>query len=125
MYRYKILDKARKRAKELDGVGALYSWCSIDGDETSVVFEASTAEYHIECDIAYAINRYYRSTGDEEFLYNYGAEILFETARFMFGRGEYIEEQGGRFCLNAVCNFNSIFNNISCSHVSDTFNNIK
>lgn len=103
MYRYKILDKARKRAKELDGVGALYSWCSIDGDETSVVFEASTAEYHIECDVAYAINRYYRSTGDEEFLYNYGAEILFETARFMFGRGEYIEEQDGRFCLNAVC----------------------
>ena len=103
MYRYKILDKARERAEQLDGKGALYSWCSIDGEETSVVFEASTAEYHINSDIAYAINRYYLSTGDTEFLYNYGAEILFETARFMYNRGGYIEEQGNRFCLNAVC----------------------
>ena len=103
MYRYKILDKARERAAQLDGKGALYSWCSIDGEETSVVFEASTAEYHIESDIAYAINRYFRSTGDREFLFRYGAEMLFETAMFMLDRGTYIAENGGSFCINAVC----------------------
>ncbi len=103
MYRYKILDKARERAGQLGGVGALYSWCSIDGEETSVVFEASTAEYHINSDIAFAIARHYKSTGDRDFMYNYMAEILFETAKFMAHRGSFVEAYDGRFCINAVC----------------------
>ena len=103
MYRYKILDKARARAAQLGAVGALYSWCSIDGEETSVVFEASTAEYHINSDIAFAIARHYKSTNDKEFMYNYMAEILFETAKFMAHRGTFVEAYDGRFCINAVC----------------------
>lgn len=103
MYRYRILDKARERAAEFDAPGAMYSWCSIDGEETSVVFEASTAEYHLNSDIAYSIWRYYDSTEDRAFLYDYGAEIVFETAKFMFWRGNFSAARGGRFCLNAVC----------------------
>ncbi|MBQ7901196.1 MAG: glycoside hydrolase family 65 protein, partial [Clostridia bacterium] len=103
MYRNKILDKARERAAQLGGVGALFSWCSIDGEETSVVFEASTAEYHINSDIAYAIWRYLRVTGDSEFVYNNCAEMLFETARFMAHRGTFVEAYDGRFCINSVC----------------------
>ena len=103
MYRYRILNKARERAAEFDAPGAMYSWCSIDGEETSVVFEASTAEYHLNSDIAYSIWRYYDSTGDKDFLYNYGAEIVFETAKFMFWRGNFSKARGGRFCINAVC----------------------
>ncbi len=103
MYRYSILDKARERAQLMDGKGAMFSWCSIDGEETSVVFEASTAEYHLQSDIAYAIWRYYMSTKDTEFMNSYGNEILFETARYMFSRGEFIEATGGKFCINAVC----------------------
>ncbi len=103
MYRYRILDKARARAKEFDAVGAMYAWCSVDGEETSVVFEASTAEYHLNSDIAYAVWRYVDSTRDTEFLYNYGAEIVFETAKFMSGRGAFVEARGGKFCINAVC----------------------
>ncbi len=103
MYRYRILDKARARAKEFDTVGAMYAWCSVDGEETSVVFEASTAEYHLGCDIAFAVWRYVDSTQDYDFLYNYGAEIVFETARFMSNRGAFVEARGGKFCINAVC----------------------
>lgn len=103
MYRYKILDKARARAKEFDTRGAMYAWCSIDGDETSVVFEASVAEYHLNSDIAHAIWRYVDSTDDKEFLYNYGAEIVFETAIFMSLRGKFVPARGGKFCINAVC----------------------
>lgn len=103
MYRYKILDKARERAKQLDGEGALYSWCSIDGEETSVVFEASTAEYHINSAIAYAIWRYYELTGDREFIYDFCAEILFETAKFYAHRGQFIPERDNKFCINVVC----------------------
>lgn len=103
LYRYRILDKARERAKEFGTVGAMYSWCSIDGEETSVVFEASTAEYHLNSDIAYAIWRYVDTTLDKEFLYDYGAEIVFETAKFMSHRGSFVDTRGGKFCINAVC----------------------
>lgn len=103
MYRYRILDKARARAKEFDTRGAMYAWCSIDGEETSVVYEASTAEYHLNSDIAYAVWRYVDTTGDKEFLYNYGAEIVLETAVFMSLRGKFVESRGKRFCINAVC----------------------
>lgn len=102
-YRTKLLDKARERAREMGACGALYSWCSIDGEETSVVFEASTAEYHINSDIAYAIWRYYQATEDSDFVYENCAEMLFETAKFMAHRGTFVEAYDGRFCINAVC----------------------
>ncbi len=102
-YRYEILDKARERAQLMDGKGAMYSWSSIDGEETSVVFEASTAEYHLQSDIAYALWRYYSSTGDTGFMNQYGNEVLFETARYMFSRGVFVEAADGKFCINAVC----------------------
>lgn len=103
MYRYRILDKARERAREFNTVGAMYTWCTIGGQETSIVFEASVAEYHLNSDIAYSIWRYCDSTGDKEFLYDYGAEIVFETAKFMSHRGCFVENQGGKFCINVVC----------------------
>ena len=103
LYRKKILDKARERASLLGGVGALFSWCSIDGEETSVVFEASTAEYHINSDVAYATWRYQRVTEDDAFVYENCAEMLFETAKFYAHRGTFVEAHDGRFCLNSVC----------------------
>lgn len=103
LYRTKLLDKARKRAKEIGNDGALYSWCSIDGEETSVVFEASTAEYHINADIAYAVWRYEKATGDSSFVYDNCAEMLFETAKFYAHRGSFVEAHDGRFCINSVC----------------------
>lgn len=103
MYRVKLLDKARKRAKEIGNDGALYSWCSIDGEETSVVFEASTAEYHINADIAYAVWRYEKATGDSDFVYENCAEMIFETAKFYAHRGTFVEAHDGRFCINSVC----------------------
>jgi alpha,alpha-trehalose phosphorylase len=103
MYRHGLLDKARERARQMGGEGALFSWNSISGEECGVVYEAATAEYHIECAVACAIDRYVRSTGDRAFLHGPGAEILFETARFLSGRGAFIPARGGRFCLNVVC----------------------
>ncbi len=102
-YRIKLLDKARERAGEIGNTGALYSWCSIDGEETSVVFEASTAEYHINADIAYAVWRYEQVTEDCDFVYNECSEMLFETAKFYAHRGSFVDAYDGRFCLNSVC----------------------
>ncbi|MBE6940861.1 MAG: beta-phosphoglucomutase [Ruminococcaceae bacterium] len=103
MYRYRTLDRARERAKEFGTVGAMYPWCGISGEETSIIFEASVAEYHLQSDIAYAIWRYYDSTGDRDFFYQYGAEMVFETARYMAHRGCFVEANDGKFCINVVC----------------------
>lgn len=103
MYRYNILPKARERAAQMEDQGALYSWNSINGEECGHVFEAVTAQYHINNDVFYAIYRYYEATGDEEFLVNYGAEILFEISKCMAHRGNFIPLKGNKFCINVVC----------------------
>ena len=46
-------------------------------------------ELHIASDVAYAVWHYYCITGDEQFLLTYGAEMLFETARFWMSRLAY------------------------------------
>jgi len=100
-YRYSILDKARERAVQMQGKGALFSWNSVKGEECGHVYEASTAEYHLLSDIAHAIELYDRMTGDEDFIFTQGAEMLFEMCRFLEDRGCRVEGKG--FCLNVVC----------------------
>jgi alpha,alpha-trehalose phosphorylase len=80
-YRYRILDAARQRATELAQRGALYPWRTINGEEASAYYAAGTAQYHIDADISYAINKYVRATGDDDFLAREGIDILVETAR--------------------------------------------
>ncbi|QQE76864.1 beta-phosphoglucomutase [Alicyclobacillus sp. SO9] len=101
-YRYTTLDKARMRAKELAHKGALYAWRTIDGEETSPYFPAGTAAYHINADIMYALKKYLHATNDTEFLLKYGAEMLFETARFWVDMGAYIPKHENQFCINEV-----------------------
>nr|WP_274601625.1 glycosyl hydrolase family 65 protein [Clostridium rhizosphaerae] len=102
-YRYSILPNARERARIMSHKkGALYPWRTIDGDECSAYFPAGTAQYHINADIAFAIKRYMEATEDKDFLLNYGAEILFETARLWADLGEFIENKGNKFCINDV-----------------------
>jgi len=102
-FRYNTLDKARKRAKEIGhATGALFPWRTIDGEECSTYFPAGTAQYHINADIAFAIKRYYDATEDQDFLINYGAEILFETARLWMDLGKYSARRNNRFCIYGV-----------------------
>lgn len=100
MYRYKILPAARQRARELHHKGALYPWRTINGEEASPYYPAGTAQYHINADIAYSCRRYWKISGDDEFLLDYGAEMLFETARFWSDFADYIPDKG--YCFNCV-----------------------
>jgi alpha,alpha-trehalose phosphorylase len=102
LFRYRMLDKARERARELSHRGALYPWRTIGGEEASAYYAAGTAQYHINADIMYALRKYVNATGDELFLEQYGAEMLVETARFWFDIGFFSERRGGRFCINGV-----------------------
>ncbi len=101
-YRYSIIDKARLRAQELSHKGVLFPWRTINGEEASAYFPAGTAQYHINADIAFGINQYIKSTGDKDFLINYGLEIFIETARFWYDLGEFIPGMDGAFCIHEV-----------------------
>ncbi len=103
LYRYNTLPEARENARRVRVGGALYPWRTINGQEASAFFMGSTVQFHINADIAYAVQQYVSVTGDYDFLYNYGAEILFETARMWSSRGSYIELMDNKFCINEVC----------------------
>lgn len=101
-YRYHTLEQAKARAKEMDCAGALYPWRTINGEEASPYFPAGTAQYHINADIAFAVQKYFDMTQDETFFNEMGAEILIETARFYYSYGDYIPSKNNKFCLNGV-----------------------
>jgi alpha,alpha-trehalose phosphorylase len=90
------------RARELSQRGALFPWRTISGEEASAYYEAGTAQYHINADIMFALRKYVNATGDEEFLWEYGAEMLVETARLWQDLGFFSPRKEGKFCINGV-----------------------
>ena len=101
-FRWKMLDAARKRARELSQEGALYPWRTINGEEASAYYAAGTAQYHINAAVAYAVERYLFATADTEFLAHEGAEILVETARMWADLGFWDHTGGDRFRIHGV-----------------------
>ncbi len=107
MYRYNTLDGAREnRRLENEAYntcykGARFAWESTySGLERTPLFVENehgekvriftgTNEKHITPDVAYAIYKYWLATGDDDFLCKYGAEMIFETARYS---GSILEE---------------------------------
>lgn len=102
-YRYHILDNARERARQMEDKGALYAWCSINGKETSVYHEASTAQYHLDGDIGYAIQSYFEASNDEQFMVDMGLEMLLELSKCLSYRGNFIPTKDNKFCINGIC----------------------
>lgn len=99
-YRYTILDEARKEARNL-GIqrGAKIPWRTINGKESSPYYPAGSAQIHINSDIAFSIIMYYRMTQDDEFMIQYGVELLLETALFLLDWGHFKE---GSFHIDGV-----------------------
>ncbi len=100
MYRYNTLDGARQNAVEEGYTGASYAWESTDtGVESTpelvilpdgevVRILSGKYENHISANIACTVWKYWQATLDEDFLINYGAEIVFESARYYASRSE-------------------------------------
>ena len=105
-YRHRRLDAARRLALEAGLRGAMYPWQSgSDGrDETQIVHlnpksgrwqaDNTHLQRHVNAAIAYNIWRYYEATGDREFLFFYGAEMLFEIARFWASVATFNADRG-------------------------------
>ena len=102
MYRYSILEVARENTRKISKIGIRYPWNTIDGMEYAWVF-CGIDQYHINSDIAYGIWRYYQSTRDDDFMYNFGAEMVIETARFLYQLGHFDSSNNNRFVINTVC----------------------
>ena len=102
MHRVRTLPDARRRAREVGCKGALFPWRTINGEEASAYYAAGTAQYHIDADVAYALDQYVRVTGDTDFLFRYGVELLVETARMWAGLGFFSERRDGRFVIHKV-----------------------
>ncbi|AEH51605.1 glycoside hydrolase family 65 protein [Pseudothermotoga thermarum] len=101
LYRYNTLEGARKNAYATGYKGARFAWESADdGTEVTpkwgvdylgnpVRIWTADEEIHITADISIAIVNYHIVTGDDEFMKNYGVEILLDTAKFWISRLEY------------------------------------
>ncbi|MDN3310023.1 glycosyl hydrolase family 65 protein [Microbacterium oryzae] len=92
--RTKMLPAARRRAAKMSEAGALYPWRTINGEEASAYYAAGTAQYHINADIAFALVRYVRATGDLDFMAREGADVLVETARMWTTLGFWRQNEG-------------------------------
>ena len=113
MYRYDTLPAARRKARANGCEGAQYAWESaLTGDETTprwvpgpnselVRIWTGDIQLHITADVAYAVWQYWRASGDDEFVRDYGAEIILDTAVFWGSRAEY-NAQRDRYEINDV-----------------------
>ncbi|MCM2322122.1 MAG: hypothetical protein NDJ90_02560 [Oligoflexia bacterium] len=111
-YRHSTLNGARERARRLGYEGACYAWestasgldatpktISLKGTDATVPIFTGTQQIHVTGGVSHAVLQYWDSTGDEEFVRAYGAEILFETARFW---GSRATERKGRYHILGV-----------------------
>ena len=110
MYRYHTMKGAREYAREGGNKGVRFPWESADtGHETTPAWTADGTvriwtgerEIHITSAIVFGLISYLTSTQDTEFLLDYGAEILFETARYWDSRLEY-DKAEDRYKLTEV-----------------------
>jgi trehalose/maltose hydrolase-like predicted phosphorylase len=94
MYRYRRMGEARAAAREAGWQGAMFPWQSgSEGiEETQRVHlnplsghwepDLSRNQRHVNAAIFYNVWRYVQTANDLEFLDHYGAEMMFEIARF-------------------------------------------
>ncbi len=101
MYRYKRLPAAKDYAKENGYKGAMYPWQSgMYGDEQSQSThlnpitnqwdpDNSRKQRHVSLAIAYNIWNYYNMSLDDDFIQNYGLEMMLNIAKLWISMAEY------------------------------------
>jgi alpha,alpha-trehalose phosphorylase len=114
-WRISVLGAARDNARAMGHEhGALYPWRTIGGHECSSFFPAGQAQYHINADIAHALDTYLAATGDRTVLDAGGAEMLVETAQIWLAIGFHDPVLDDAFVINRVTGpdeYSAIVNN--------------
>ncbi|WP_020429159.1 glycoside hydrolase family 65 protein, partial [Paenibacillus riograndensis] len=112
-FRYKTLPEAVDRAKEVDCEGACYPIATIDGTESCDLWQHSNLQLHVGTAVSYGIWHYVKNTGDRDFLYSKGAEMLIQISRFYATRGQWGQRSGeyGYFGVMGPDEFQLMVNN--------------
>jgi len=121
IYRYKHLGKSIENAAKLgfkDGA-ALYPMVTMNGEECHNEWEITFEEIHRNGAIAFAIYNYVRHTGDEDYLKEYGLEVLIGISRFWNQRATYSENLG-KFVILGVTGPNEYENNVNNNWYTNT-----
>ena len=95
-WRHATMDLAEARARELGLEGVAFPWRTIRGQECSGYWPAGTAAFHINADVADAVRRYLRATGDKDFEQGVGLDLLVATARLWRSLGHHDADGGFR-----------------------------
>lgn len=66
--------------------------------------EVAANQQHITADIGIAIENYYRATGDKEWMYTEGCELIREIATFIASRVEF-DQTTGKYVVRGVILF--------------------
>lgn len=106
LYRYRRLPQARRAARQAGRDGAMFPWQSgSNGREESQTLHLNPRSHrwlpdhtylqrHIGIAIAHNTWHYYQATGDDEFLSEFGAELILEITRFLAGLARWDPERG-------------------------------
>lgn len=103
-FRYNTLPAAVKNAEINNYNGAMYPWESDEvGNETTPYFAYQNAlkENHIVGDVAFAQWQYFAATNDTNYLREFGAEIIRQTADFWLSRVTF-NKQKDRYEIHDV-----------------------
>lgn len=100
-FRYDTLPQAKERAAALDCKGAFYPIATISGHECCDLWQHASLQLQASTGVAYGIWNYVHQTGDREFLYSYGGEMLVEISRMLATRGDTDPVTGkyGYYCV--------------------------
>ena len=113
LYRYTTLPMALSRARMLDCEGACYPIATLNGDEACNLWQHASLQLQPSTAVAYGIWHYVRVTEDEGFLWDYGAEMLLQIARFLKSRAALGGRNGkyGFFGVMGPDEFHMMVNN--------------
>ncbi|MEO1712528.1 MAG: family 65 glycosyl hydrolase domain-containing protein, partial [Bacteroidota bacterium] len=114
IYRFKQLQKAIENAEKLGFThgAALYPMVTINGEECHNEWEITFEEIHRNSAIAFAIYDYIRYTGDQDYLIDYGLEVLIAIARFWSQRVHFSKHRN-QFVMHGVTGPNEYENNVN------------
>jgi maltose phosphorylase len=114
LYRYKHLEKSISNAEKLGfkNGAALYPMVTMNGEECHNEWEITFEEIHRNGAIAYAIYNYIRHTGDQDYMADYGLEVLIGISRFWSQRTTFSKNLK-KYVILGVTGPNEYENNVN------------
>jgi maltose phosphorylase len=121
LYRYKHLKKSIENAEKLGfkNGAALYPMVTMNGEECHNEWEITFEEIHRNGAIAFAIFNYIRHTGDDDYMIDYGLEVLIGISRFWSQRATF-SENIKKYVILGVTGPNEYENNVNNNWYTNT-----